>query len=99
MKANALRFYDDVQTNLTEKGKNVDELRVRVIAFRDFAADGDAALQESPFFALPGRPRSSATSSTAWSPRAAATRPNPAWRRLPWPSIRRGRRAVTAGGR
>ena len=53
VKANALRFYDDVQTNLTEKGKNVDELRVRVIAFRDFKADGAAALEESPFFLLP----------------------------------------------
>ena len=53
VKANALRFYNDVQTNLTAKGKNVDELRVRVIAFRDFAADGEAALQESPFFRLP----------------------------------------------
>src|SRR5829696_1977113 len=53
VKANALRFYDDVQTNLTAKGKNVDELRVRVIAFRDFAADGEAALQESPFYRLP----------------------------------------------
>ena len=53
VKTNALRFYDDVQTNLTAKGKNVDELRVRVIAFRDFAADGDSALQESPFFRLP----------------------------------------------
>jgi hypothetical protein len=54
VKANALRFYDDVQDNLTAKGKNVDELRVRVIAFRDFVADGEAALQESPFFGLPG---------------------------------------------
>jgi hypothetical protein len=53
VKANALSFYDDVQTNLTAKGKNVDALRVRVLAFRDFAADGGAALQESPFFALP----------------------------------------------
>jgi hypothetical protein len=53
VKANALRFYDDVQTNLTAKGKNVDELRVRVVAFRDFVADGEAALQESPFFHLP----------------------------------------------
>ena len=53
VKANALRFYDDVQRNLTDKGKNVDELRVRVVAFRDFAADGEAALQESPFFRLP----------------------------------------------
>jgi hypothetical protein len=53
VKANALRFYDDVQSNLTAKGKNVDQLRVRVIAFRDFAADGAAALDESPFFILP----------------------------------------------
>jgi hypothetical protein len=53
VKANALRFYDDVQKNLTEKGKNVDQLRVRVLAFRDFKADGAAALQESPFFTLP----------------------------------------------
>jgi hypothetical protein len=53
VKANALGFYDDVQTNLTEKGKNVAQLRVRVIAFRDFMADGDAALEESPFYTLP----------------------------------------------
>jgi hypothetical protein len=53
VKENALRFYDDVQSNLTAKGKNVDQLRVRVIGFRDFAADGAAALDESPFFILP----------------------------------------------
>src|SRR3954453_15746704 len=53
VKANALAFYDDVQTHLTEKGKNVAQLRVRVIAFRDFVADGDAALEESPFYTLP----------------------------------------------
>jgi hypothetical protein len=53
VKSNALRFYDDVQSNLTAKGKNVDQLRVRVLAFRDFAADGAAALDESPFFTLP----------------------------------------------
>jgi hypothetical protein len=53
VKANALRFYDDVQANLTAKGKNVDQLRVRVIGFRDFNADGAAALQEAPFFTLP----------------------------------------------
>ncbi|GAA2095141.1 hypothetical protein GCM10009841_06070 [Microlunatus panaciterrae] len=53
VKANALGFYDDVQANLTEKGKNVAQLRVRVIAFRDFIADGPAALEESPFYTLP----------------------------------------------
>jgi hypothetical protein len=53
VKANALGFYDDVQTNLTAKGKNVAQLRVRVVAFRDLVADGDAAIEESPFYALP----------------------------------------------
>ena len=53
VKANALGFYNDVQTNLTAKGKNVAQLRVRVVAFRDFLADGDAALEESPFYSLP----------------------------------------------
>ena len=53
VKANALGFYDDVQTNLTAKGKNVTQLRVRLVAFRDLAADGDAALEESPFYTLP----------------------------------------------
>jgi hypothetical protein len=53
VKANALGFYDDVQSNLTEKGKNVAQLRVRVIAFRDLAADGAAAMEESPFYELP----------------------------------------------
>jgi len=53
VKANALRFYSDVQSNLVAKGKNIDELRVRVVAFRDIVADGEAALQESSFFELP----------------------------------------------
>ncbi|MDP9405260.1 MAG: VWA domain-containing protein [Actinomycetota bacterium] len=53
VKDNALRFYDDVERNLTEKSKNVDVLRVRVIGFRDFRHDGEAAIEESPFFSLP----------------------------------------------
>jgi hypothetical protein len=53
VKTNALRFYEDVQKNLTEKGKNVDHLRVRVVAFRDLEFDGPAALDDSPFFKLP----------------------------------------------
>jgi von Willebrand factor type A domain len=53
VKDNALRFYDDVQANLVEKGKNVDQLRVRVVAFRDFQADADTAVLESSFFPLP----------------------------------------------
>ena len=55
------------------KGKNVDELRVRVVAFRDFAADGDAAMQESPFFALPADQATSAPSSTVSCQKVAGT--------------------------
>jgi len=99
VKANALRFYDDVQTNLTAKGKNVDTLRVRVVAFRDFKADGEAALQESPFFTLPSEQTRSPASSTVWWPRAAETHPNQGSRRSPWPSTHRGRRAVTGAVR
>src|SRR4029450_9831024 len=53
VKDNALGFYDDVQKNLTDKGKNVDELPVRVVAFPDIRAHRAAALQESPFYPLP----------------------------------------------
>jgi hypothetical protein len=55
VKANALRFYDDVQTNLTEKGKQVDQLRVRVVAFRDFTADAGNARLLRPVRQLPRR--------------------------------------------
>ncbi len=53
VKENALSFYEDVQKNLTAKGKNVDQLRVRVIAFRDLAHPTETPLEESPFFTLP----------------------------------------------
>ena len=53
VKKNALSFYDDVQKNLTAKGKNVDHLRVRVVAFRDVLHPEEMPIEESPFFALP----------------------------------------------
>ena len=99
VKANALRFYDDVQANLTAKGKHIDPFRVRVIAFRDFAADGDAALQESPFFTLPEERAVFWISSTGCSPKAAGTPRSPGWRPSPWRSIRRGRRPAIVAGR
>jgi len=54
VKGNALSFYSDVQTNLTAKSKNVDQLRVRVVAYRDLAHPDEVPLEESPFFTLPG---------------------------------------------
>lgn len=53
VKANALRFYPDLQNELSEKDKSVDSLRIRVIAFRDFEADGSDAIEELPFVRIP----------------------------------------------
>jgi len=40
VKANALRFNSDLKDALAQAGKNIDQLRVRVIAFRDLGCDG-----------------------------------------------------------
>lgn len=53
VKENALRFHQDLNNNLSVKGKVIDNLRVKVIVFRDFYSDGDNAFYQSPFFALP----------------------------------------------
>jgi hypothetical protein len=49
VKANALKFYPDLQKALEEKDKNVENLRIKVIAYRDFYCDGDNALKQSEF--------------------------------------------------
>ena len=50
---NALNLYQDVKTNMEKKGKHVDLLRVRIIAFRDYLADGEDAMLVTNFFTLP----------------------------------------------
>ncbi len=53
VKENALSFYNDFTARLAEAKKNVNEVRVRVIAFRDYLADGANAMLTSQFFKLP----------------------------------------------
>jgi hypothetical protein len=48
----ALGFYNDLNRVLAEKGKVVDSLRARIVAYRDFYVDGPQALQTSRFFDL-----------------------------------------------
>ena len=52
VKEGAINFERDFRAALDEKGKEIDALRVRVVAFRDFWADADS-LQVSDFFTLP----------------------------------------------
>lgn len=53
VKQNALNFYTDVTAAMTKKRKTIDTLRVKVIAFRDYIADGDRAMLCTDFFELP----------------------------------------------
>lgn len=52
VKSRALQFWPDLQDALKAASKNVSDVRVKVIAFRDFEADGANALQESRYFNL-----------------------------------------------
>lgn len=53
VKKNALSFYDDMLKMMAEKHKPMAQLRVRVIIFRDFVADGPDAMKGTDFFLLP----------------------------------------------
>ncbi len=53
VKENALHFYTDLNTAMSAKRKAVRQLRVRVIAFRDYLADGAEAMLVTDFFNLP----------------------------------------------
>ena len=53
VKENALNFYQDFKRVMDQKGKPVIQLRVKIIAFRDYLADGDQAMMETGFYVLP----------------------------------------------
>lgn len=53
VKANALKFYPDLKKACDEKDKNIDQLRIKVIAFRDYNADGEYGMDETAFFSIP----------------------------------------------
>ena len=53
VKKHALSFCDDLMEEMASKGKTIHELRAKVIAFRDYMADGDKAMLKTDFFNLP----------------------------------------------
>lgn len=53
VKQNAINFYGDFNRIMDEKGKRVRQLRVRIVAFRDYMADGEHAMMVTDFFQLP----------------------------------------------
>jgi hypothetical protein len=55
VKNNALNLYKDFQERMTQKYKSPVELRVRLVAFRDYYYDGDKAMMVTDFFKLPSQ--------------------------------------------
>lgn len=55
VKANALKFYPDLKEACAKKDKEISELRIKVVAFRDFNADRDNALETTDFFSIPAQ--------------------------------------------
>ena len=53
VKAIARNLYDSIIIESQKKLKHVKQLRVKVIAFRDYYCDGPYAMEESKFFILP----------------------------------------------
>jgi von Willebrand factor type A domain len=53
VKSAALKFYEKLEAKMKEKSKRIDQLRARVIVFRDYWADSaDQVMQCSEFFDL-----------------------------------------------
>lgn len=53
VKANALNLYSDITEALREKGKYVNQLRIRIVWFGDYVADGENAMIVSDFLTMP----------------------------------------------
>ena len=53
VKSNARRFHLEFTSAMTDLGAEIDSMRVKVIVFRDYGADGNDAMVESPFYELP----------------------------------------------
>ena len=53
VKRNALNFYGDLAASMKKKGKLIDALRIKIIAFRDYVTDGKNAMMGTEFLTMP----------------------------------------------
>ena len=53
VKNNALSLCNDIKNTMLRKGKEIDKLRLRIIAFRDYGYDGDEAMLVTEFMDMP----------------------------------------------
>lgn len=53
VKATAATFHTRLQAEMERQGKDIAQLRVKVVIFRDLGVEGEDAIQETRFFLLP----------------------------------------------
>src|SRR4051812_22428195 len=52
-KDGAVSFHKRLESAMAGKGKSISQLRLRVVAFRDFADNASDAIEESAFWRIP----------------------------------------------
>ncbi|MGX1268570.1 vWA domain-containing protein [Streptomyces phaeoluteigriseus] len=57
VKSSALQFHDRLNDVMAKKGKAISQLRLKVIAFRDFGDNPSDAIEQTDFLHLPGQAR------------------------------------------
>lgn len=55
VKAQALKFHSELHKRAEEKGKEISNLRIRTISFRDFKVDKDRAIADTGFLDIPSQ--------------------------------------------
>ena len=53
VKKHALCFHRDLTDSMARKKKNIHQLRIRIVAFRDYKFDGKDAMMTTDFFTMP----------------------------------------------
>lgn len=53
VKTNALKLYGDIQYAMAEKGKHIEQMRLRIVVFRDYADKDSNAMLTTDFYTLP----------------------------------------------
>ena len=53
VKKHALSFHQDLADSMSKKKKSINQLRIRIVAFRDYKYDGKDAMLTTDFFTLP----------------------------------------------
>ncbi len=96
VKASALQFHDRLGDVMAKKGKSISQLRLKVIAFRDF--DDTAARRPGPHQSLaPARPKDLRLPFVTLDPVGAERRPGRVVELSLWRSTHRGRQGSTVG--